>query len=104
MHDFIYYLIYLLREGMDLVFLAAAGCAVVLGIVYLLLRRQGRAFPWGKALALLALCGYLAMLGFVTLMRLDNVAGSGEVNLHLFRAWREAWNTWTLQILSLIHI
>lgn len=98
MHDFIYYLIYLLREGMDLVFLAAAGCAVVLGAVYLLLRRQGRTFPWGKALALLALCGYLAMLGFVTLMRLDSVAGAGEVNLHLFRAWREAWNAWTLQV------
>lgn len=96
MNDFLRFILHLLREGA--VFAAAAGllCAAALAGAYALYRaRGGRRFPWRRAVLLLLLAGYLAMLLYATLLRLGS--GYAGVNLHLFRAWREAWNSWYLQ-------
>ncbi len=97
MHDFIGYLLTLLQRGMKLAVPAALLCALCLGGAWLLFRRRGRPFPWGKAIVLILLVGWAALTAYATLMR-----GEGgmyrEWNLQLFLAWREAWNRFTLQI------
>lgn len=53
-----------------------------------------RKFPWGKAILLLALAAYLMVLCYITIIR-GSISGWRNINLHLFRAWREAWNTFS---------
>lgn len=95
MHDFVALVMRMLRYGGRRALAAMGVCLLVLGVAYLVYRRKGRAFPWGKALALTALAGYGAALLYFTLLR--QVGLSRQVNLYLFRAWREAWNTFSLQ-------
>ena len=99
MHDFVSYLFYLLQRGMRFAVPAALVCGVILAACYAVCRRQGRRFPWGKAICALLLVGWAAATVFVTLLRSE----SGEFavrqwNLQLFRAWREAYQRFTLQI------
>lgn len=49
-------------------------------------------FPWLRIMLILALAGYLVMVDYATVGRLSG-SGTGGVNFHLFRAWREAWNS-----------
>ena len=98
MTDFVEYLLYLLRRGMGLAVVAAVLCAGALAVWYRLHRRKygaGRRFHWGRALALMLLVGYLAVVLAVTVLR---SAGGGGMNLHLGLAWREAWNQFTLKL------
>lgn len=53
-----------------------------------------RKFPWKKAFLILALCAYLIGLVYITVIR-GSISGWRNINLHLFRAWREAWNTFS---------
>lgn len=99
MHDFVSYLFYLLQRGMRFAVPAALVCGLILAVCYAVCRRQGRRFPWGKAVCALLLVGWAAVTVFVTLLRSE----SGEFaarqwNLQLFRAWREAYQRFTLQI------
>ncbi len=99
MHDFLSYLFHLLQRGMRFAAPAALVCGVMLAVCYAVCRRQGRRFPWGKAVCALLLTGWAAVTVFVTLLRSE----SGEFavrqwNLQLFRAWREAYQRFTLQI------
>ena len=99
MHDFVSYLFHLLQRGMRFAVPAALVCGVILAVCYAVCRRQGRRFPWGKAVCALLLVGWAAVTVFVTLLRSE----SGEFavrqwNLQLFRAWREAYQRFTLQI------
>ena len=78
---------------------AALVCGVILAVCYAVCRKKGRRFPWGKAVCALLLVGWAAVTVFVTLLRSE----SGEFaarqwNLQLFRAWREAYQRFTLQI------
>ena len=96
MSEFLEFVLQELKGSLVLVFLAAAAAAVVLAVGYAVYRRKhgGAAkFPWGKALLWLALVGCLAIILSVTILR--KVGGYREVNLHLFRAWREAWNNFS---------
>ena len=82
---------------------AAAGAALVAAFGAFLLwtlarhhkKKYGgqKPFPWLRSVLLLLLAGYLAAVLFVT------VRGSGyytgDANFHLFRAWREAWNSFS---------
>ncbi len=99
MHDFVSYLFHLLQRGMRFAVPAALVCGVILAVCYAVCRRQGCRFPWGKAACALLLVGWAAVTVFVTLLRSE----SGEFavrqwNLQLFRAWREAYQRFTLQI------
>lgn len=99
MHDFLQLIIDLLLRGMTLAVLAAALCAGVLVAAFLIYRRVTKGqkrFPLGKAVLILLLVGYLTVLLYATLLRYTG-GGFQYGNFHLFRAWREAWNSFSLQ-------
>lgn len=52
-------------------------------------------FPWRKTILIFLLAGYLAVLGYATLSRLGGMGASG-FSFHPFRAWREAWNNFSV--------
>ncbi len=94
MSDFVRFVFSYLDSAVVLAALAAAVGAVGLLAVFLVFRKKhgtARKFPWTKALLLLALVGYLAAVGCVTLLR-SGFGGYHNASFHLFRAWREAWN------------
>ena len=99
MHDFVSYLFYLLQRGMRFAVPAALVCGLILAVCYAVCRRQGHRFPWGKAVCALLLVGWAAVTVFVTLLRSEpNEFAARQWNLQLFRAWREAYQRFTLQI------
>lgn len=99
MHDFVSYLFYLLQRGMRFAVPAALVCGLILAVCYAVCRRQGRRFPWGKAVCALLLIGWAAITAFVTLLRSEpNEFAARQCNLQLFLAWREAYQRFTLQI------
>lgn len=55
-----------------------------------------RKFPWQRVLLILALAGYLVIVDYATVGRLSGSGASG-VNFRLFRAWREAWNSYSVK-------
>ena len=82
---------------------AAAGAALVVAFGALILwaaakhhkKKYGaeQPFPWARSVLLLLLAGYLAAVLFVTVRGSGYYTGSA--NFHLFRAWREAWNSFS---------
>ena len=99
MHDFVSYLFYLLQRGMRFAVPTALVCGLILAVCYAVCRRQGRRFPWGKAVCALLLVGWAAVTVFVTLLRSEpNEFAARQCNLQLFLAWREAYQRFTLQI------
>lgn len=97
LHDFVRLILQMLHQGGKLALGAGLLCALGVGGAYLLYRKRGAAFPWKKALAAVALAGYFALLLYATLLRQVG-GGTGQANLHLFLAWREAWNGFTLKL------
>lgn len=96
MFDFLEYVLYLLKNGLTLGVLACMAGAVILAVLYGIHRKKyggERKFPLGRAVLWLVLVGYLTVVAYATLMRWDG--GGGAYNLHLFRAWREAWNNFS---------
>lgn len=69
-------------------------CLAVAAKLYRKKYRGVRKFPWKKVLLTLALVGYLVVVCYVTLFRSGHM-GTRHGNLHLFRAWREAWNSFS---------
>ena len=69
-------------------------CLAVAAKLYRKKYRGMRKFPWKKVLLTLALVGYLVVVCYVTLFRSGHM-GTRHGNLHLFRAWREAWNSFS---------
>ena len=99
MHDFLQFVINLLHRGMALATFAVALCCVGVAVAYVVFRlvtKGKKRFPWGKVILSLMLVGYLAVLVYVTLLRYGG-GGYSDMNLHLFRAWREAWNSFSEQ-------
>ena len=96
MFEFIEYVLWELKNSLGLALLAGTAAAGVLGAAWVVHKKKyagQRKFPWGRAVLYLVLAGYLAVVLYATLLR-----GSGsyrQVNLHLFRAWREAWNNFS---------
>ncbi len=70
--------------------LAALAAVAVFAVIFRVKYHGERKFPLGRAVAVLALAGCTASILYLTLLRTEEGAA---VNLHLFRAWREAWNT-----------
>ncbi len=96
MSEFMQFIFWQLRNSLVLVLLAGIAAAGVLAVVWLCFRRKYRGernFPWKKTIVWLLLAGYGLILLYATLFRTSG--GFREVNLHLFRAWREAWNNFS---------
>ena len=79
-----------------LVPLAGIAALAVLGITYFVHMRKFKGekkFPWAKAFLWLMFVGYMTIVVYATILR--GSGGYREWNLHLFRAWREAWNNFS---------
>lgn len=98
MNDFVQLVLNLLQEGIGLAIATIGLCMVALAIIYFIYRarNKGKKFPWCKAVLILLLVGYFVVLIYATILRLGEV-GFRDVNLHLFRAWKEAWNNYSLK-------
>ncbi len=100
MNDFLEFILNLLERGMVLGIFAVIICTAGLAVAYVIFRLNTKGkghFPWLKAVLLLILAGYFAVLAYATLLRYGGGGGYRAMNLHFFRAWREAWNTFFFQ-------
>lgn len=98
MSEFLRYVLWEFRRYFVLVLLAGVFALGVLMVCRFLHKRKyghEKAFPWGRVLLSMAFLGYLALVFFVTNLRVSGM--SREVNLHLFRGWREALNDFSQQ-------
>lgn len=96
MSEFLEYVLWHLQNILFLVLLAGIFAAAVLGVTYWVHKKKYKGekkFPWGKALLWLIFIGYLAIVLYATTIR--SSLGHRSFNLHLFRAWREAWNNFS---------
>ena len=98
MNDFLRYVLFELTNSLGLVMLALILAIAVIAVIYLVFKKKHgkeKKFPWGKIVLSLILAGYLLIVIYATLLR-----GQGTFirvyNLHLFRAWREAWNKFSV--------
>ena len=93
MSEFLRFVLSELRRYSVLVLLACIAVLSVCGVIHVLYKRKygaDRKFPWKKVFLPLIFACYLLAVIFATNMRASGVYR--QVNLHLFRAWREAWN------------
>ena len=96
MSEFLRYVLWELRRYSVLALLAGIFVLALFCIVRAVFRRKygpERKFPWTKLILPLIFVGYLALVLFVTNFRTSGM--HREVNLHLFRAWREALNNFS---------
>lgn len=97
MSEFIRYVLYQLQNSLMLVLLAGLAAAAVLAAVYAAYNRKYKGqkkFPWGKVFLWLIFLGYLIVVTYATMLWWTGFFHR-EWNLHLFRAWREAWNNFS---------
>ena len=95
MSEFLRYVLYELKNSLVLVLLAGVLAAAGLVIAFFVHKKKykgERKFPWGKVLLWLIFIGYLVAVLYLTTFR---TSLNRSVNLHLFRAWREAWNAYS---------
>ena len=98
MYEFIAYVLSIFRDSLALVLIAGVMFAVVVMAAYCIHKRKfhgEKKFPWGKAVLLLLFAGYIAIVLYATLMRMSGF--HMQYNLHLFKAWREAWNNYSVK-------
>lgn len=101
MYEFIGYVLSILRNSIGLVLVAGVLFAVAVTAAYFIHKRKfhgEKKFPWGKVLLWLMFIGYLVIVLYATLMRMSGVRA--QYNLHLFKAWREAWNDYSVKKLA----
>ena len=96
MYEFLEYVLSELRTSLGLVCVAGMAALAVLAVIYAVHKKKfggERKFPWGKAVLWVMFIGYCAIVLYATILR--GTGGYREWNLHLFRAWREAWNNFS---------
>lgn len=99
MYEFIEYVLWELKNSFALVLLAGIAAMVVLGIAYFIHRRKYKGekkFPWGRVFLWLVFLGYMIVVIYATMLRWTGFFHR-EWNFHLFRAWREAWNNFSVK-------
>ena len=97
MSEFLRYVLYELKNSIVLVLLAGIAAAAVTAAAYFVHKRKYKGekkFPWGRVLLWLVFLGYGCVVLYATLLRWTGFPHR-EWNLHLFRAWREAWNNFS---------
>jgi glycopeptide antibiotics resistance protein len=115
MNEFIRYILSETGSAAQLACVATAVVLVISLLCFLLQKRRGGsgAFPWKRLIGPVLLAGYLVMLVYAVFLRSGLVSLAWEdfssfgallsgqinylsgVNLHLFRAFREAWGLFT---------
>lgn len=98
MSEFLRYVLWELRNSFGLVFVA-----VVCGVLFLMCSRffhrkkygAEAKYPWGRILLWFLFACYCTIVAYATLLRF--YGGYREVNFHLFRAWRESWNNFSVK-------
>lgn len=98
MHEYVSFVLTLVREDGALALLVTVLVLAALVVGHGIRRRRGKVggFSRGRALALALLAGYLAALCSMTVTGRSEF-GFSSTNLHLFRAWREAWNSFSVK-------
>lgn len=99
MSEFLRYVLYELKNSMALVLLAGIAAVVVLVAAYFLHKgkyKGEKKFPWARVFLWLMFSGYLLIVIYATMLRWSGFFHR-EWNLHLFRAWREAWNNFSVK-------
>lgn len=96
MSDFVQFIMNYLVRALFLAVPAAVAAAAGLfaAAAWWKKKRPNVKFPWLKAAVLILLAVFFAVLIFVTLIRGGHRSWR-YANLHLFRAWREAWNAFS---------
>lgn len=95
MNEFAQFILERLQSMLVLILLAVPLLAGCLLVVYAVCKKKSKPFPLKKIVLWAALAGYLMALIFATLLR--GMGGFRSMNLHLFRAWREAWNNYSIK-------
>ncbi len=98
MSEFLKYVLWELQGSLALVLLVGIAAAGVLTVAYFIHKKKykgERKFPWGKVFLWLVFIGYMVVVMCATVLR--RLDGYREWNLHLFRAWREAWNNFSVK-------
>lgn len=95
MNEFVQFIFERLSSGLVLILLAVPLLAVCLAAAYLICKKKHRLFPWKKVILWSLTAVYLLVLLYATLLR--GWTGFRAVNLHPFRAWREAWNNYSVK-------
>lgn len=96
MNEFAQFVLSKLQGSIVLILFSIPLLAVGILTAFLICKKRQVAFPWKKVIIWTLFAGYLVALVYVTLLR----GGSAEfrsINLHLFRAWREAWNNYSVK-------
>ena len=96
MSEFLEYVLWKFQNSLVLVLLVGFVAVAAIGITYRIYKRKyngEKTFPWRKTFLWLIFLGYLVIVLYATILR--NAGGFREWNLHLFRAWREAWNNFS---------
>jgi len=96
MSDFVQFILNYLVRALILAVPAGllVGAALLAAEKWWKKKRPGAKFPWLKAVVLIVLAAFFVVLLFVTLIR-GGQRSWRYANLHLFRAWREAWNAFS---------
>lgn len=98
MHSFITTIFHLLTRAAGLALLAATIAGVLLALYCRKCRRAGHPLPGWRIAAIVLLACYLGGLAAITLLlRFDGGMRIG-IQTHLFLAFWEAWNAFTLQV------
>lgn len=95
MNQFVQFVLDKLRGSIVLILFAIPLLTAVVLIAWLICKKKQIAIPWRRVILWALLSGYLLALGYVTLLR--GMFMGRFVNLHLFRAWREAWNNFSVK-------
>lgn len=95
MNEFAQFIFDRFQSGLVLILLAVPLLAVCLTTVHLILKRKNMRIAWKKLLLWGVLAMYLLFLVYATLLR--GMGGYRSINLHLLRAWREAWNNYSVK-------
>lgn len=98
MDEFLKYVLWELSNSIGFVLVSIITTIVILAVTFTLYKHKNmgeRKFPWVKAFLWIIFVGYEAIVVYATILR----GGSGHRvwNLHLFRAWREAWNNYSVK-------
>lgn len=99
MNEFVRLILGELQGALGLISVGLLLCVAILGVVYIVFQEKNkkeREFPWKKAILILLFAGYTVIVLYATILR-GTGYGTKYINLHLFRAWKEVWNSFSVK-------
>lgn len=92
MNEFIGHVIYLFLKGLYLVI----PLILIFTVILIVIKKKNNHLPWSKIIIFLMFTGWFGITISATLLRVE--FAYRQYNFHLFMAWREAWNKFTIQV------